>query len=272
MKITKKQLRKLISETVYGSGYYPKRIRNPMLALSPEERKKIETLTGHEDEEMQRTGYTLATTLQRDEQVFPQDGEPYEELPYEGDDYLDDLKAERLKSARQLIQRYLPGFLRLPEDIIEVVVEFVFLSKSTTLHIQLDEEVLEEEIGEDMYYRATTYPDRKLPENADAVKIVDSYRNDSKSHNVKFYYIYAAHANYNNADPFSKIDPYLDPNSQYSTHRTGNAQTGFFEGFLEKYSTVTTNPKHKRGSYEVDQAFIKMMRDLRSDCQEEVIN
>ena len=42
------------------------------------------------------------------------------------------LKAEKLKGARHKIQAYLPGFLKLPEDIIEAVVEFVFLSENTT--------------------------------------------------------------------------------------------------------------------------------------------
>ena len=252
----------IMSESIYGSGYYPKRIRNPMLTLSPEDRKKIEQLTGHEDEEMQRTGYTLATTLQQDEMVFPQDGEPYEELPYEGYDYLDDLKAEKLKDAKEKIQAYLPGFLKLPEDIIEAVIEFVFLSSDPTLHIQLDEEFLEEEIGEDMYERATVYPDRNLPENADAVKIVDSYRKNPKAHDPKFYNIYAAHSSYNGSDPFSRIDPY----------GAGDAQTGFHDGFREEYQNVTTKKAHNISSIAVEIDIIRMMRHLRPDHEEYVIN
>ena len=105
MKITRRQLRRLINESIYGSGYYPKRLRNPMLTLPLEDREKLEKLTGHEDEEMQRTGYTLATTLQQDDLVFPNEGEPYEEPAYKGDDYLDDLnKYENHKLNRAIPQ------------------------------------------------------------------------------------------------------------------------------------------------------------------------
>ena len=80
---------------------------DPMLTLSPEDRKKIETLTGHEDEEMQRTGYTLATTLQQDDLVFPNEGEPYEKLPYEGYDYLEDLSSAKPKMSDIELKYYL---------------------------------------------------------------------------------------------------------------------------------------------------------------------
>ena len=91
MKITRRQLRKIINEAISGSRYYKTPPRDPLLNLPPEDREKLEKLTGHEDEEMQRTGYTLATTLQQDELVFPEEGEPYEEPAHKGDDYLDDL-------------------------------------------------------------------------------------------------------------------------------------------------------------------------------------
>ena len=101
MKLTEEKLKQMIaeiiSESIYGSKYYKAPPRDPMLTLSPEDRKKIRQLTDSEDEEMQRTGYSLATTLQQDELVFPNDGdEPHEELPYEGDDYLDDLNMYKL--------------------------------------------------------------------------------------------------------------------------------------------------------------------------------
>ena len=60
MKITRSQLRQLINESITGSGYYKTPPRDPMLTLSPEDRKKIEQLTDSEDEEMQRTGYSLS--------------------------------------------------------------------------------------------------------------------------------------------------------------------------------------------------------------------
>ena len=99
MKITRSQLRKLIKESIYGSKYYKTPPSDPLLTLPPEDREKLEKLTGHEDEEMQRTGYTLATTLQQDDLVFPNEGEPYEEPAYKGDDYLDDLNKYEFNNA-----------------------------------------------------------------------------------------------------------------------------------------------------------------------------
>ena len=268
MKVTRRQLRQLINESIYGSGYYPKRIRNPVLTLSPEARIKIEKLTDHEDKAFQQTGYTLGTTLQQDELVFPQDGEPYEELPYKGEDYLGDLEAEKLKGATGKIERLLPGFLSLPKDVIDAVVAFVFLSENPALHIQLEEDMVERALGEDVYHRGTHFQEMQKPENAKIVALLDDMRNNPKSYDVKFYYIYAVTCL--GVNPFSKLDPYLDPNSQYVSHRAGDPQSGFFEVFHEEYEKVT--PSHKFDSYGAEQAFIKIMRELRPDHEEEVIN
>ena len=92
MKITRKQLRQLINESIYGGSNYPARLPNPMDHVSPEVRKKLETLFTHDDPAFQRQGYDLATTLQPDMTVFPNDGDPYTRKPYEGDDYLADLE------------------------------------------------------------------------------------------------------------------------------------------------------------------------------------
>lgn len=178
---------------------------------------------------------------------------------------------EFARAGAQQIEAYLPGFMNLPQPMIDAVTEFVFLSKGPKLHLQLEEETLEDEIGQDMYDRATLYPSRNQPENADAVKIVDSYRNNPKAHDPKFYSIYATGVS-TGKDPFSKIDPYLDPKSQYPVHRTGDAQTGFHDGFREEYHKVTEEPKHRISSYAVEEDIIRMMRDLRPDHQEYVIN
>ena len=98
MKITRRQLRKLISESISGSRYYKSPPRDPTLSLTPQDREKIGKLTGDEDESFQRMGYDLATTLQQDELVFPEEGKPYEEPAYKGDDYLDDLDKHKLAS------------------------------------------------------------------------------------------------------------------------------------------------------------------------------
>ena len=91
MRITRKKLRKLINESIYGGSNYPARIPNPVDHVSPEVRKKLEPLTTSSSIPHQRQGYELATTLQPDMTVFPNDGDPYTRKPYEGDDYLADL-------------------------------------------------------------------------------------------------------------------------------------------------------------------------------------
>ena len=104
MKITRKQLRKIINEAITGSRYYKAPPKDPTQQLPPEHREKIGRLTGSEDESFQRMGYELATTLQQDELVFPEEGEPYEEPAY-SDDYLGDLN----KYKHSLIMRETDG-------------------------------------------------------------------------------------------------------------------------------------------------------------------
>ena len=249
MKITRRQLRRLINE-VRTKPNIPNIPGDDALG-------KVDSLA--RQKESQPSADSLAGAF-----GYPEDRSYSADLKS-----YDNLEAEM---GRFEIEKYLPGFLNLPENIIEAVVEFVFLSKDPTLHIQLEEDILEEEIGEDMYERATNYPSRNIPENADAVEIVDSYRNNPKAHDPKFYSIYAAHGTYEGVDPFSKIDPYLDPNSQYAVHRTGDSQSGFHDGFREEYHKVTTEPNHKISSYPVEEAIIEMMRDLRPDHKEYVIN
>lgn len=275
MKLTRRQLIILIKEAM-------KKPKNPFDYVEDEEQlKKMKSLLGHEDTSFADTAYQLATTLQK---ARPDKNQPDPEmytnvdLGYEGDDYLGDLRAYYespegiLEFAKKIDQNYLPGFLKLPQEIIDAVVAFVFLSSGPTLHIQLEEDVLEEEIGQDMYERATNYPSRNMPENAYAVEIVDSYRNNPKAHDPKFYSIYAVGGEYKGVDPFTKIDPYLDPNSQYVAHRHGDSQSGFHDGFREEYHKVAEDPKHRNSSYAVEEDIIRMMRDLRPDHEEYVIN
>tara|TARA_Y100000385_G_C12926285_1_gene564783 strand:- start:149 stop:706 length:558 start_codon:yes stop_codon:yes gene_type:complete len=106
MKITRTQLRKLINESIYGGNYYPPRVPNPADHVSPSVRKKLDRLIQHDDESFQRQGYDLATTLQRDMTVFPNDGDPYTRKPYEGDDYLADFSDEARRIQVKLKNAY----------------------------------------------------------------------------------------------------------------------------------------------------------------------
>ena len=96
MKITRRQLRKLINESIYGNpDYYKPRVPNPVDHLSDEDREDLEVLLTHEDEEMRRVGYDQATQHQQDELIFPEEGDPYEEPYYKGYDYLYDTKDKK---------------------------------------------------------------------------------------------------------------------------------------------------------------------------------
>ena len=177
------------------------------------------------------------------------------------DDSMEGVKAQQedyLQNAIQEIDFYLPGFLNLPKDVIEAVVEFVFLSKDPTLHIQIDYDMVEDEIGGGIFAGKTV----EDPVFKKYQELMDELRNNPKSHDPKFFYIYAAHGTHNGADPFSRIDPY----------GTGDSQTGFHDGFREEYQKVTTNRAHKVMITKAEESFIEMMRALRPDHAEEVIN
>jgi len=239
MKITRRQLRRLINEV---------RIK-PSIPNIPSDDAlgKVDDLA--RQEEFQPSADSLAGAF-----GYPEDRSYSADLKG-----YDNLEAEM---GRYKIEKYLPGFLNLPEDVIEVVAEFVFLSEVPVLHIQLDEDMVEHELGEDTYHRGTHFQEVQKPENAEIVAMTNDFRENPKAHDVKFYYIYAAHGSYNGSDPFARIDP----------HGMGDAQTGFHDGFREEYQKVTTNRAHRISSLAVEEAIIRMMRGLRPDHEEEVIN
>jgi len=250
MKITRKQLRQLINEAMYDPMHGIKSLEEPY-------RGKIMSVLGDPDASPEdRTQFHQLADTVTDYK------DPRPDMP---DDSIAGVKAQQagyLANAAAEIEPYLPGFLNLPKDIIDVVVEFVFLSKNPVLHIQLEEDMVEHELGEDVYHRGSHFQEIQKPENAEIVAMMDDMRENSKAHDVKFYYIYSANASYNGSDPFARIDP----------SGMGDAQTGYFEGFYEKYTQVTTAQKYVIDPYSFDQAFIKIMRDLRPDHEEEVLN
>ena len=250
MKITRRQLRKIISEAMYDPMHGIKSLEEPYKS------KIMSVLDNPDSSPEDRTQFhQLADTI----------GDYKDPRPGMPDDSMAGVKRQQegyLKQAAQQIETYLPGFLNLPQDVIDVVVEFVFLSDYIELHIQLDEDTLEMEIGEDAYRKATHYEEKTKPENAKIAAVVEDYRRNSKAHDVKFYYIYTVHGRYQGIDPFSRIDP----------HGIGDPQTGFHDGFREEYQKVTTNRSHKVMSTKAEESFIKMIRDLRPDAKEYVIN
>lgn len=250
MKITRKQLRQLINEAMYDPMHGIKSLEEPYRG------KIMSVLDDPDASPADRTQFhQLADTV----------SDYKDPRPGMTDDSIAGVKAQQeeyLANAAAEIEPYLPGFLNLPKDMIDAVVEFVFLSNNPVLHIQLEEDMVEHELGEDVYRRGTHFQEIQKPENAEIVALLNDMRKNPKSHDVKFYYIYAVHSSYNGSDPFSRIDP----------HGTGDAQTGFHDGFREEYQKVTTAKSLKIDSYLVEQQFILMMRELRPNHEEEVIN
>ena len=248
MKVTRRQLRRLINElSMYDPMHGMRRLEEPAYS-------KVMGVLDDPDasEEYVKQFHQLGDALS--DYKDPRPGMP--------DDSYEGVKAQQadyLQHAGQEIESYLPGFLNLPKDVIEAVVEFVFLSKDTTLHITINDDMVDHEFGIDGYYDDEHFQE-EIAEKYNVMMM--RLRNNPKSHDPKFYYIYAAHSTYKEADPFSRIDP----------KGFGDAQTGFHDGFREEYQKVTTNRAHKIDSIVVEQAFIQMMRDLRPDCREEVIN
>jgi len=130
MKITRRQLRKLISETIYGRKGYKVPPTDPMTRVpSGPMKDNLQGIIDSDDETNQRQGYDFAIQIQEPDIVFPIDqSEPYEELAYQGDDYLDDLR--RSKEYYHQVGIYSPESptgtttvnVPLPYEIIDLVV------------------------------------------------------------------------------------------------------------------------------------------------------
>ena len=154
MKITRRQLRKIISEAMYDPMHGMKSLEEPF-------RSKVMSVIDDPD------------ASEEDIKQFHQLGDDFsgyeDSRPGMPDDSLAGVKRQREEFARegaQQIEAYLPGFLDLPQEIIDAVAEFVFLSKDPTLHIELDEDLLVDELGtKDLDRYHTDY--RKNPKNYD---------------------------------------------------------------------------------------------------------
>lgn len=131
MKITSKQLRKIIKEelnNVLETTVFPK---DPLDYVSdPAMKEKIMTLINSDDEEAKRQGYELASVLQ-------------DEGGYEGDDYMADVQFSKSKMASDKLNnlRY-QAFERIPglKDAIRPMVEggffeVIFDSRGPLLHL-----------------------------------------------------------------------------------------------------------------------------------------
>ena len=110
MKITRRQLRRLVETTVFP--------KNPVDYISdPEQKEKINTLINSDNEENRNMGYELAIMLQDDdidpaqkkkiEDFMPPGATMDQRMGYAGDDYLDDLNSMEPQIDRDsLITKY----------------------------------------------------------------------------------------------------------------------------------------------------------------------
>ena len=90
MKITRSQLRKLINEIRVDT-------KNPLNYVPDGPMKdNIMDLINDPDEDVQRQGYELASLMQEPIELDAGGGQKYEDLGYEGEDYLEDLRSNLL--------------------------------------------------------------------------------------------------------------------------------------------------------------------------------
>lgn len=245
MKITRRQLRRLINEAMYDPMHGYK-------GLDQGYRDRLSTVIEDPDAKIEdlKNFHALSDTFS--DYKDPRPG--MADDSYEG---VTSQNREYLMVYANLINLFLPGFINMEEKVIKAVVEFVFLADDVTLHTLVNEEEIENQMGIDAYDFFDMGDESNL--TPAEVERVRSIRRDPKRNNVSLYRIYAAHGSYEGTDPFSKLDP-----SGY-----GDSQTGYHDGFSEEYQKLTN---YRRDSLQVDSDFIRMVRALKGDHQEVVIN
>jgi len=121
MKTIRKKLRKIIKESIHGSRYYKMPPKNPRMHignLDDRLKKNMDVLINSEDEEDKKAGFQLAAALQQKDLVIPLEGEPYEDMPYKGLDYVDDMRGYKY----QTIANYLGDMYQyLSNDDLEII-------------------------------------------------------------------------------------------------------------------------------------------------------
>jgi len=159
MKITRKQLRKIIQESIYGRGKYKPGPVDPMTKIStgggtstnriPDAyRGKLDTLAS--DPNTSAMADSMAPLLQTPDLVIPFEGDAYEEKAFKGDSYEDEL----LKHSKRN-----PALLILP------------IKKEINKHIPNLEKVLDREIGSKISSSSRLSYDWSIPHDGVVVKV-----------------------------------------------------------------------------------------------------
>ena len=132
MKITRRQLRRLIETTVFP--------KNPVDYVSdPEQKEKIKALIDSDDVINQNMGYELASVLQ-------------DEGGYEGDDYLADLKSAQNKETLDKMHAMIPGLLELShsdQQLHDKFVNMLLHPEGIDIHLGLKEANLQSLTNDD---------------------------------------------------------------------------------------------------------------------------
>ena len=129
MKITRRQLRKIIQESIYGRGKYKPGPINPMTRISTGDgtsinripdvyRGKLDTLAS--DPETSAMADVMAPTLQTPDLVIPFEGDAYEEKAFKGDSFKDELVSHTrnnptllISPIKKEINKYIPNLQQL---------------------------------------------------------------------------------------------------------------------------------------------------------------
>ena len=129
MKITRRQLRKIINESIYGAGKYKPGPIDPMTKISTGDgtsasripdayRGKLDNLAS--DPNTSAMADVMAPTLQTPDLVIPFEGDAYEEKAFKGDSYDDELTkyhkanpAAFASSIKKEINKYIPNLQKL---------------------------------------------------------------------------------------------------------------------------------------------------------------
>ena len=249
MKITRKQLRKIISEHLYDG-----RPIDPMTRIAdPDMRARIQDLKKDSPEQANM----LASTLQEPDLVIPFEGEPYEELAFQGDDYDEDLRKYEAKNITKIIKRFLPNFDKLEMKYQRAMIEFIN-SEDQTIFLSFNEPAIDDYLAEMFPITKQTYDMNKWP--TEAVEEFNDF-NFPKTKPAEFYYLYALTSKpFHSGLPsiFGKVDP----------HGEGDAQAGLHDGFIANYVNVSGLEGE---DISVDHAIIRMLRHVLPGIKEEPV-
>lgn len=177
MKITRRQLRKIINEAMYDpQTTFDKHFQS----LDPEIKQKVQTLidTGNVEQ-----AHSLVDTL-ADYKGPAGSFDSYQDIQDQKQMFRDSTKARILD--------YLPNFDKLPENYQNAMLDYILECEGQTMHLEIDTDQVEG-------YAYVAHEE-----------YISDLQNNSKNYPAQLYYIFALTQGKEWGDknnPFSKIDP-----------------------------------------------------------------